>query len=174
MATTGFYCHHKTPVGILLLAGDGNTLWRIAFADPATGQAQTLADCGLTAQAGTWTKNPQAFDRVMSELDEYFAGTRQQFDLELLPAGTAFQQKVWQTLQTIPYGQTRSYLDVATAMGQPRAARAVGMANNRNPLPIVIPCHRVIGKNGQLVGFGGGLAVKRQLLQLEAASPGKR
>ncbi|WP_432695853.1 methylated-DNA--[protein]-cysteine S-methyltransferase [Marinobacterium sp. YM272] len=101
------------------------------------------------------------------QLSEYFAGKRQSFDLPLAPAGTQFQQRVWQALQQIPYGETRSYGDLASIIGQPGAARAVGMANNRNPLSILIPCHRVIGANGALVGYGGGLTIKRKLLELE-------
>lgn len=101
------------------------------------------------------------------QLDEYFAGTRTVFDLPLDPTGTAFQRAVWAALLAIPYGETRSYLDIARAIGRPTATRAVGAANGRNPLPIIAPCHRVIGSNGALTGFGGGLPTKRLLLALE-------
>lgn len=101
------------------------------------------------------------------QLEEYFAGSRRLFDLPLAPAGTDFQLRCWNALRAIPYGETRSYGDVARAVGSPRAFRAVGMANNRNPIVIVIPCHRVIGSDGKLVGFGGGLDVKASLLELE-------
>ncbi len=101
------------------------------------------------------------------QLKEYFAGMRRDFDLPLAPAGTAFMQKVWKALQDIPYGETRSYKEIAAAAGNVKACRAVGMANNRNPISIFIPCHRVIGANGELVGYGGGLDKKVFLLELE-------
>lgn len=102
-----------------------------------------------------------------AQLAEYFDGQRHSFDLPLAADGTQFQQRVWTQLSLIPFGQTRSYGDIATALGQPGASRAVGMANNANPLPIVVPCHRVIGADGSLVGFGGGLPIKRWLLDHE-------
>jgi len=105
------------------------------------------------------------------QLREYLAGERQAFDLKLNPRGTAFQLQDWEALRTIPYGETRSYGQVAAQIGRPKACRAVGLANNRNPISIIIPCHRVIGANGSLVGYGGGLELKRKLLDLEA---GKR
>ena len=107
--------------------------------------------------------------RVADELLEYFAGTRTEFTVPLSPAGTDFQRTVWRALQRIPYGETRTYGEIAEAVGRPGAARAVGTANHRNPVPIIIPCHRVVGANGQLCGFGGGLDVKRRLLELEAS-----
>lgn len=106
--------------------------------------------------------------RAVSELREYFDGTRRQFSLPLELAGTEFQVRVWKVLESIPYGETRSYAQIAQALGQPRAVRAVGAANSRNPVPIVVPCHRVIGAGGQLVGYGGGLQAKKMLLELEA------
>jgi methylated-DNA-[protein]-cysteine S-methyltransferase len=121
----------------------------------------------------SWQRDDSAFDDVESQLGEYFEGRRRHFELPLAPTGTPFQQEVWRQLSLIPYGETRSYLDVANAIGKPAACRAVGAANGANPLPIVVPCHRVIGANGSLTGFGGGLDVKRQLLGMEArnASP---
>lgn len=104
---------------------------------------------------------------TVRQLEEYFAGTRTTFDLPLDPVGTAFQRDVWRALLTIPYGETRSYADIARAVGRPTATRAVGAANGRNPIPIVTPCHRVIGSNGTLTGFGGGLPNKQLLLALE-------
>ena len=101
------------------------------------------------------------------QLNEYFAGTRREFDLPLAPVGTEFMQKVWKALQDIPYGETRSYKEIAAAAGNVKACRAVGMANNRNPISIFIPCHRVIGAGGDLVGYGGGLDKKKFLLELE-------
>src|ERR1019366_8236286 len=99
----------------------------------------------------------------------YFAGQLRRFDLPLDPLGTDFQMRVWRELERIPYGETRSYLQMATAIGSPRAVRAVGEANGANPIPIVVPCHRVIGAGGRLVGYGGGLPLKKRLLQLEGA-----
>ena len=104
------------------------------------------------------------------QLKDYLAGARNEFDLPLAPQGTEFQKQVWQALQTIPYGETRSYKDIAIQIGNPKASRAIGMANNKNPIFIVIPCHRVIGANGKLVGYGGGLDLKQRLLKLETKS----
>jgi methylated-DNA-[protein]-cysteine S-methyltransferase len=109
-------------------------------------------------------------EKAATQLSEYFAGTRKSFDLQLAPNGTDFQQKVWAALQTIPFGQTCSYKDIALQIGKPKAYRAVGMANNKNPIVIVIPCHRVIGSDGTLIGYGGGLPVKEYLLKLEGKS----
>ena len=109
-------------------------------------------------------------ETVFSQLDEYFAGTRTAFDFPCAPQGTPFQRKVWAALREIPYGETRSYKQIAEAIGKPKACRAVGMANNRNPIIIVIPCHRVIGADGSLTGYGGGLKMKRALLDLESAA----
>jgi methylated-DNA-[protein]-cysteine S-methyltransferase len=105
------------------------------------------------------------------QMREYFAGRLRQFDLPLDPQGTAFQKRVWCELETIPFGQIRSYAQVAVAIGKPKAVRAVGAANGANPLPIVVPCHRVIGSSGRLVGYGGGLALKHRLLELEGCTP---
>lgn len=107
------------------------------------------------------------FREAKAQLDAYFAGRLKAFSLPLSPAGTEFQQKVWKLLQDIPYGTTCTYGEIAARAGNPKACRAVGMANNRNPLPILIPCHRVVGANGGLVGYGGGLDIKLRLLQLE-------
>ena len=104
---------------------------------------------------------------VDKQMGEYFEGKRKEFDLPLRPEGTDFQKKVWNALLEIPFGETRSYQDIANAVGSPKACRAVGMANHQNPIIIVIPCHRVIGKNGKLVGYGGGLSMKEKLLLLE-------
>ena len=101
------------------------------------------------------------------QLGEYFDGTRKVFDLPLQPRGTAFQQSVWRALCDIPYGQTRSYARLAEQIGRPKACRAVGMANHKNPIPILIPCHRVVGADGSLTGYAGGLAMKKALLDLE-------
>lgn len=108
-------------------------------------------------------------DAVEQQLREYFAGTRRRFDLPLAPKGTPFQRAVWDALCAIPYGETRTYAQIAEAVGNPKACRAVGMANNRNPIAILIPCHRVIGANGSLTGYAGGLDAKKTLLALEGA-----
>ncbi len=107
--------------------------------------------------------------RARAQLEEYLAGRRRSFDLPLAPRGTDFQRKVWEALTRIPYGETRSYKQIAEAVGCPRGCRAVGLANNRNPISIVIPCHRVIGADGRLVGYGGGLPLKKALLRLEGS-----
>ena len=110
--------------------------------------------------------------KAASQLREYFAKKRRQFDLPLLPEGTEFQRSVWKVLRTIPYGETRSYAEIAALAGNPDACRATGMANNRNPIVIMIPCHRVIGKDNSLTGYGGGLQNKKFLLDLESGRPG--
>ncbi len=113
-------------------------------------------------------KETKLLNRAYIELEEYLKGIRKVFDLPLEPHGTEFQQKVWKALLEIPYGETRSYKDIAEKIGNSKASRAVGLANNRNPISIFIPCHRVIGANGKLVGYGGGLDIKERLLTLEA------
>jgi O-6-methylguanine DNA methyltransferase len=112
-------------------------------------------------------RDAQRCKRAAQQLGEYFAGRRREFDLPLAPAGTDFQLRVWQALRAIPYGAVRNYGDIARAIGQPKASRAVGQANGRNPLPIVIPCHRVIAGDGTIGGFSSGLGVKHRLLALE-------
>lgn len=112
-------------------------------------------------------KRTPLLERAVLQLEEYMDGKRKSFDLPLKPEGTEFQKKVWNALLDIPYGETRSYKDIAVFIGNPKACRAVGMANNRNPISIIIPCHRVIGANGSLVGYGGGLPIKIELLNLE-------
>lgn len=125
------------------------------------------------ADADTKSDAPNELTRrVFAQLDEYFAGTRMTFDFAWQAHGTPFQQKVWAALCEIPYGETRSYKDIAEAIGCPKAFRAVGMANHANPIFIVIPCHRVIGSNGSLVGYGGGLEMKKALLELERSHMG--
>lgn len=120
------------------------------------------------AEAGAKGEPPSALaELVFRQLDEYFAGTRTAFTFPYRLHGTPFQEKVWQALRQIPYGETRSYKDIAEAIGHPKAFRAVGMTNNANPIFIAIPCHRVIGANGSLVGYGGGLEMKKALLELE-------
>jgi methylated-DNA-[protein]-cysteine S-methyltransferase len=122
--------------------------------------------------APDWVRDDTAFDDVRTQLGEYFAGTRTTFDLPLHLIGSAFQRKVWAGLLEIPCGETTSYGELAVAIGVPGAARAVGLANGQNPVPIIVPCHRVIGANGSLTGYGGGLDAKRWLLTHEAAQAG--
>lgn len=143
---------HATPVGVLRISASSDGVTGIAF----------------TREAGRGSEEASpVIAEAIRQLDEYFASGRTAFDLPLSPAGTDFQQKVWAALQSIPYGATRTYGQVADAVGNPGAARAVGMANNRNPIAIVIPCHRVIGANGSLTGYAGGLGIKELLLNLE-------
>jgi methylated-DNA-[protein]-cysteine S-methyltransferase len=127
---------------------------------------------GGAVPAASWVRDDTAFDDVRTQLAEYFAGTRTTFELPLHLLGSAFQRKVWAGLLEIPCGTTTSYGELATAIGVPGAARAVGLANGQNPVPIIVPCHRVIGANGSLTGYGGGLDAKRWLLAHEAAQAG--
>jgi len=159
------YWHEiKSPVGALLLAGDGQKLRLISFQSGPHARRPER----------DWVADPAPFRSVIAQLADYFARRRRAFDLPLGPQGTEFQQSVWQALTRIPYGETLSYGELARRIGNPRASRAVGLANGANPLPIVVPCHRVIGANGSLTGFGGGLDIKRKLLALERANAGKR
>jgi len=141
-----------TPVGKLTLVQEDDALIEVRFGEKL--QGETLQRTELLAQA-------------QLELEEYFQGMRKTFTVNLAPRGTPFQHKCWNALLQIPYGQTRSYLEQAKAAGNEKACRAAGMANHRNPLPIFIPCHRVVGKNGALIGYAGGLNVKQMLLALE-------
>ncbi len=154
-----FYRNIESPIGQLLLAGDESGLKIIGFPQ---GKGRVDADA-------SWECRTDCLSDVESQLLEYFDGKRDSFDLKLAPTGTPFQLAVLDALQTIPYGETRSYLDIARQIDRPAAVRAVGAANGRNPLPIVIPCHRVIGADGSLTGFGGGLETKLFLLELEGA-----
>lgn len=151
-----------SPVGPLLLAADDSALRLIEFHTPRHPYPR-----GADWQEGD---NP-VLQTTATQLGEYFAGARRDFDLPLGPQGTEFQRQVWHTLAAIPYGETISYSEMARRVGKPTATRAVGAANGRNPIPIVLPCHRVIGADGSLTGFGGGLPTKQYLLQLEGALP---
>ncbi len=150
----------STPVGGLRLAGDEGGLREIAF----------LMDSSAPPVAAGWRLAEEPFRLAVDQLAGYFAGERRRFDLALDPVGTPFQLEVWTALQTIPYGETVTYGEIADRLGRPRAQRAVGAANGRNPLPIVIPCHRVVGADGSLTGFGGGIPIKRRLLALECGN----
>jgi methylated-DNA-[protein]-cysteine S-methyltransferase len=147
---------HDSPVGALLLTTDGTGLTGLHF-PPHDVDA-------------SWEHDEAAFADVIRQLDEYFAGVRTEFDIPLHPTGTPFQLKVWEQLREIPYGETISYGALARRVASPNASRAVGLANGRNPIAIIIPCHRVIGANGSLTGYGGGLDRKRFLLGLEVGA----
>jgi methylated-DNA-[protein]-cysteine S-methyltransferase len=144
-------------IGTLTLVGDGAGLRHIQFEEEKR---------ALTIEAA-WERKPAFFKPLKTQLRAYFTGALKRFELPLALTGTAFQLKVWQALQEIPYGEVASYGDVAKAIGNPKAVRAVGGANARNPIPVIIPCHRVIGSDGSLTGFGGGLTTKQRLLDLE-------
>ncbi len=147
----------RSPLGPLTLVADGAALIGLYF----DGHLRTprLPDLGPRADDG--------FDAAIGQLGEYFAGTRRQFDLELAPRGSGFEKRVWALLTTIPYGETRSYGQLAAELGDPGAAQAVGSANGWNPVSIIVPCHRVVGTSGGLTGYAGGLHRKRFLLSLE-------
>ena len=150
-----------SPVGPLMLAADDNALRHIEFRD----------NCHPADRRDWHGGDNEVLQAAQQQLGEYFAGKRETFDLPLAPRGTPFQREVWFALASIPYGQTASYAQLALRVDRPAATRAVGAANGRNPLPIVLPCHRVIGADGSLTGFGGGLPTKRVLLRLEGALP---
>jgi methylated-DNA-[protein]-cysteine S-methyltransferase len=154
------YWHEiDSPVGTLMLVGTARALARIHF----------QAGPRPLRPAKGWQPTADAFVQVQAQLREYFCGARRSFDLPTAAEGTRFQLRVWQALTTIPYGETVSYGELGWRLGLSRGARAVGLANGANPLPIVVPCHRVIGADGTLTGFGGGLRIKRALLALEGA-----
>lgn len=153
-----YYCYLNTPIGDLLLAGDDEALSLIGF---PKGKMRRDPE-------PDWIFNEKPLAAARQQLRQYFAGERREFDLPLNLTGTDFQVQVLEELQRIPYGETTSYGDIAKRIGRPKAVRAVGAANGRNPLPIIIPCHRVIGSSGDLTGFGGGLDTKEALLRLEA------
>lgn len=144
---------YAMPQGRMTIVDSGGAVVRIGFGVLDV-EGSALSPTALTNEAAT-------------QLMEYFAGKRRTFSLPLAPKGTPFQKEVWQALSSIPYGQTRSYADIAAQVGRPKAFRAVGMANNRNPIPIIIPCHRVVGSSGDMVGYAYGTKIKRYLLELE-------
>ncbi len=152
------YSWLDSPIGRLLIAGDERGLCRIEFP-------------GMDIKpAASWLRSDRVFGAAIEQLREYFEGRRTKFDLQLAFAGTSFQRRVWEELRRIPYGKTISYGELARRVGNARASRAVGAANGSNPIPIVIPCHRVIGADGSLTGFGGGVSIKKFLLELEDAT----
>ncbi len=143
-----------SPIGKLTLVADHQFLREIRFGDD---------DCATVPHTNA------VLDEASQQLQEYFKGERKRFDLPLAPQGTAFQQQVWKQLLTVGFGELASYQDIASAINNPKAVRAVGAANGRNPIPIIIPCHRIIGSNGKLTGYAGGLGIKDKLLTLEGA-----
>ncbi|MGD9905582.1 MAG: methylated-DNA--[protein]-cysteine S-methyltransferase [Vicinamibacterales bacterium] len=151
------YTTLDSPVGPLLLAGDAAALRLLWF----------VRGRHVATPAPDWIDAPGHFREAVAQLTAYFAGRLRTFDLPVEPAGTPFQRRVWRALQDIPYGETESYGALAQRLGDAKAVRAVGLANGANPISIVIPCHRVIGASGALVGYGGGLPAKRALLDLE-------
>ena len=153
-----YYCYLDTPIGELLLAGEEDALAMIGFPKGSMRREPEPE----------WIYNEKPLAEASRQLREYFDGERREFDLPLRLGGTEFQVSVLEALQEIPYGETTSYGEIARRIGRPKAVRAVGAANGRNPIPIVVPCHRVIGSTGDLTGFGGGLDTKEALLRLEA------
>ncbi len=151
-----YFTQMESPLGPLLLVADDAGLRRIDF----TREKPPALD-------PSWKENPIPLKETVGQLRAYFSGDLEAFDLALAPEGTSFQLEVWRRLRDIPFGQTISYGELARRIGNPRASRAVGLANGSNPIPIVIPCHRVIGSNGKLTGYGGGLPLKEKLLALE-------
>lgn len=156
--STVYFTTIESPVGPLLLAGDSNALHSVSF-ESSKRAARPQAE---------WKQNGAAFTEVSLQLRAYFRGELKEFALPLAMEGTEFQLRVWNALRTIPYGETISYAQLASRIGNPKAVRAVGLANGSNPIPIIIPCHRVIGSDGSLTGFGGGLSTKQKLLDLES------
>jgi methylated-DNA-[protein]-cysteine S-methyltransferase len=151
------YTTIESPIGPLLLAADDSGLRHINF---ATGKHPANPD-------PAWRRDASPLAEPIRQLRAYFAGELEAFDVPLAPQGTPFQLKIWKLLCDIPYGETISYGELAIRSGNPKASRAVGLANGSNPIPIIIPCHRVIGSNGKLTGYGGGLPIKEKLLALE-------
>ena len=152
------YTTIDSPIGELMLVGDGDTLHHLSMQG---GRRPLRRD-------SAWTRDDRAFAAVSQQLEEYFTGARRTFDVPLSLTGNPFEQRVWRALREIPYGETTSYGEIARRIGSPDAPRAVGLANGRNPVAVIVPCHRVIGADGSLTGYGGGLERKRLLLDLEA------
>ena len=152
-----YYTYMESPIGPLLLAGDDSGLRRIGFPEGKN----------PPQPAPEWRRDAQCLRYIAEQLDAYFAGSLRDFDLPLQMQGTPFQLSVWKALRDIPYGETISYGELARRIGNPKGSRAVGLANGANPIPVVVPCHRVIGSTGKLTGFGGGLRTKETLLALE-------
>ncbi|MDW5551263.1 methylated-DNA--[protein]-cysteine S-methyltransferase [Methanosarcina sp.] len=153
-----YYDIIESPIGPILLAGDEKGLRHLNF----------LKSKKIIEVPADWIENKKFFREVARQLEDYFSGKLQSFNLELAPEGTDFQKSVWKALCEIPYGETRTYKEIAVSIGKPKAYRAVGLANNRNPVAIIVPCHRVIGADGKLTGYASGLDIKEFLLRLES------
>lgn len=152
-----YYCIVKSPIGPILLARDEEGLKHVNF----------MKGKKKIEVSDDWVENEEFFREISGQLEAYFSGKLKSFDIKLAAEGTGFQKSVWKALCEIPYGETRSYKEIAVSIGKPKAYRAVGLANNRNPIAIIVPCHRVIGADGKLTGYAGGLDVKEFLLKLE-------
>ncbi|KKF99461.1 methylated-DNA--[protein]-cysteine S-methyltransferase [Methanosarcina mazei] len=152
-----YYTTFESPIGPLLLAGDEEGL---KYLNIRKGKKKIEVP-------DDWQENKEFFSEISGQFEAYFAGQLKSFDVKLAPEGTEFQKSVWRALCEIPYGETRTYKEIAISVGKPKAYRAVGLANNRNPISIIVPCHRVIGTNGKLIGYASGLDVKEFLLRLE-------
>jgi methylated-DNA-[protein]-cysteine S-methyltransferase len=155
-----YYDIIESPIGPILLAGNEEGLKRLIF----------LKSERRVEVPDGWVENKEFFREAARQLEAYFSGKLESFDLKLAPEGTDFQKSVWKALCEIPFGETRIYKDIAISIGKPKAYRAVGLANNRNPIAIIIPCHRVIGFDGKLTGYASGLDIKEFLLRLEENS----
>jgi len=164
-----YYTDIPSPIGPLLLTSDGVSLTGLYMSEPTNGVADGLEKWGMSDSLPGWVRDDEVkpFKEAREQLEEYFAGTRTSFDLPLSMEGTDFQRLVWDALTEIPYGTTVSYGELARRVGNPNGSRAVGLANGRNPIAVIVPCHRVIGSNGKLTGYGGGLPRKAALLDFE-------
>lgn len=163
------YIFFKTPFGTFLAAMSPQGLCRLHAVREKEKDA-ALKDISRHYPGAVFHKDPKPLKKILTEVEEYFAGRRKGFSVDLDTPGTPFQKKVWEALLAIPYGETRTYGQVAVAMGRPKAARAVGGACNQNPVAIIVPCHRVLGAGGDLTGYAGGIEIKRRLLELEGIS----
>lgn len=168
-------CFYNSPIGTITITADNAGITAVSLASPCKQPKQCCSDKTYmqndsSASASKPAHAARILDEAISQLDEYFSGSRKRFELPLSPKGTEFQKKVWSALCDIEYGQTATYGAIAATSGNPKASRAVGMANNRNPIMIIVPCHRVIGSDGSLTGYAGGLEVKQFLLDLEKSN----
>jgi len=162
-----FYSELNTPLGIITITANKMGVLRIDFGDYDSNQIVINNWLKKWLDTNNIQQNDELLFASRQQLTEYFLGKRKEFNLPLLLFGTPFQKLVWQTLTNIPYGETRSYKEIALEINSPKSVRAIGGANHQNPIPIIIPCHRVIGSNGELVGYGGGIEIKKYLLEFE-------
>ncbi|VFQ43146.1 methylated-DNA--[protein]-cysteine S-methyltransferase [Desulfoluna butyratoxydans] len=154
-----FYTQFQAPFCDVILAGDDQGISHLHL---CTGEGKRVFEI-----SSEWVRNDAFFEDAVGQVREYMEGKRDHFDLKLNPSGTEFQKKVWQELTAIPFGELRTYGDIASNLGNEKACRAVGMANSKNPIPLIVPCHRVVGAGGKLTGFAHGLAIKEKLIRLE-------